>query len=57
MLNTVESALTIPGRVQIMLKGIEIIDTFIEKNPNDKDLDVFVGNVNVMKEQLKTLQR
>jgi hypothetical protein len=57
MLNTVESALTIPGRVQIMLKGVEIIDTFIEKNPNDKDLDVFVGNVNVMKEQLKTLQR
>ncbi len=55
MLNLVEESLTVQGRAKIISKGIEVIETFIKRNSQDKDLEVFVGNVNVMKEQLRSL--
>ncbi len=55
MLNLVEESLTVQGRAKIMSKGIEVIETFIKRNSQDKDLEVFVGNMNVMKEQLRSL--
>ncbi len=52
----VEESLTVSGRLKIIHQAVQVISTFIERNPQDKDLDVFVGNMNVMREQLRSLQ-